>query len=317
MLLLAYPDRVAMAREGRRGAVRLSGGRGAVLPAEHPLAGAPWLVAPRLMGGSGEDRVLLAAPVTEEAVREVLGHRIVRTQRVEWDARNDVVTALWEERMGALVLRSGALPDPDPDAVIAALLEGIRRSGEGVLPWSVSARALVERVTFLHRLDPDEWPGLEPEVLLDSLPEWLAPWLGGIRSLAGLSRLDMEQILLGLLPHRSRERLERLAPATLEVPSGSRITLDYGDPGGPVLAVRLQEMFGLQETPRVAGGRVPVTIHLLSPARRPVQVTRDLASFWRSGYAEVRKELRARYPKHSWPEDPLAAEPVRGAKRRR
>lgn len=317
MLLLAYPDRVALPREGRRGAFRLSGGRGVVVPAEHPLAAADRLVAPRIMGGSGEDRVLLAAPVTEEAIREVLGHRIRRTERVEWDARNDLVTARWEERLGALVLRSGALHDPDPEALAEALLEGIRRSRGDLLPWSPAARSLLERVGFLHRLDPEGWPGLELDRLLDTLPEWLGPWLGGIRRMAELSRLDMETILLGLLPPGSRDRLDRLAPSVLEVPSGSRIALDYGDPGGPVLSVRLQEMFGLPETPRVGGGRVPVTLHLLSPARRPVQVTRDLASFWRTGYAEVRKELRARYPKHAWPEDPLTAEPLRGAKRRR
>jgi ATP-dependent helicase HrpB len=316
MLLLAYPDRVGLAREGRRGAFRLSGGRGAAVPIEHPLAGVSRLVAPRLMGGAGEDRVLLAAPVTEEAIREVLGHRIRRTERVEWDSRNDVVTALWEERLGALVLRAGSLHEPDPEALMEALMEGIRRSGGELLPWSAPSRSLLERVGFLHRLDPEEWPLLDPGVLMETLPEWLGPWLGGVRRMGQLSRLDMEQILLALLPHGSRERLERLAPATLEVPSGSRIPLDYGDPGGPVLAVRLQELFGLPETPRVAGGRVPVTLHLLSPARRPVQVTRDLASFWRSGYAEVRKELRARYPKHAWPEDPLTAEPLRGAKRR-
>ena len=198
-----------------------------------------------------------------------------------------------------------------------ALLEGIRQEGLEALPWSRETRQLRERLHFLHTLEPGTWPAASEEALEAELETWLRPFLPGMRSLDDLSRLDLGQALLSRVGWDERRRLDALAPTHLEVPSGSRIALDYSDPEAPALAVRLQEVFGMTETPRIGGGRVPLTMKLLSPARRPVQVTQDLASFWEDAYFEVRKEMRGRYPKHPWPEDPLEAEPTRRTKRRK
>jgi ATP-dependent helicase HrpB len=201
--------------------------------------------------------------------------------------------------------------------VEAALLDGLLGQGIGRLPWSESAQQLRERLAFLHQLDPAQWPDVSDAALAEHIAEWLGPFLTGLRSLAEVNRLDLSEALLSWLPGgwSQRQELDRLAPAHLEVPTGSRIRLDYSDPAVPVLAVRLQEIFGLLDTPRVAGGQIPLTMHLLSPGYRPVQVTRDLRSFWTAGYFEVRKDMRGRYPKHYWPDNPLEAEPMRGTRR--
>ncbi|HEX8670396.1 MAG TPA: ATP-dependent helicase C-terminal domain-containing protein, partial [Longimicrobium sp.] len=203
--------------------------------------------------------------------------------------------------------------DADPERITAALLDGVRERGLGALPWSKSARQLQERLVFLRRADAS-WPDASDAGLLAGLEEWLAPHLHGVISLAQLARLDLAAILESMLPWDRRRRLDEQAPTHVEVPSGSRIAVDYSDPEAPVLAVRLQEVFGWTETPRIAG--VPLTLHLLSPAHRPVQVTRDLASFWRTTYFDVKKDLKGRYPKHYWPDDPLAATPTRRARPR-
>jgi ATP-dependent helicase HrpB len=205
------------------------------------------------------------------------------------------------------VLSESNLSQADPEAVSGALLEGIRTLGLRSLPWSEEVEHLRERLQFLQHHFPADWPDMSDEALQAALDEWLLPHLAGLRSLADVGRLDLAEILLQQLPGgwAQRQELDRLAPAHLEVPSGSHIRLDYADPAAPVLAVKLQEVFGLLDTPRIANDRVPLTMHLLSPAQRPVQVTRDLRSFWQTGYFEVRKDLRGRYPKHPWPEDPL------------
>jgi ATP-dependent helicase HrpB len=195
------------------------------------------------------------------------------------------------------------------------MLEGIRHEGVERLPWTEPARRVRARLGFLHLIDP-EWPDVSTEALTLDLAGWLAPRLFGMRRWDQLERLDLGELLLDRLPRDRRAALESWAPTHVEVPSGSRVQVDYSDPAAPALAVRLQELFGLTETPTVARGRVPLTLHLLSPGRRPVQVTRDLASFWRTTYFEVRKDLKGRYPKHPWPDDPLLAEPTRHAKRR-
>jgi ATP-dependent helicase HrpB len=197
----------------------------------------------------------------------------------------------------------------------------IARAGLGVLPWGDAAHSLRSRLRFLAAgpaavESPGGWPDVSDAALLATLREWLGPQLAGVRRRADLGRVDLVGALQGLLDWRRRQALDRLAPTHLQVPSGSRIALRYDDPANPTLAVRLQEVFGLAETPRIAGGRVPVTLELLSPAHRPVQVTRDLAGFWATGYFAVRKDLRGRYPKHDWPEDPLAASPRRGVRPR-
>jgi ATP-dependent helicase HrpB len=272
-------------------------------------------VAAELDGRPRESRIFLAAPLAREEIETHFANDIVREDVLGWDDTARAVVARRRRRLGALVLQEAALSDPDPDAVTGALLEGIRRYGVDRLPWNDPARRLKARLGFLHRLDPS-WPDVSDEALTAGLDRWLGPRLGGLRSLDDLERIDLADLLMQMLPWDRRGALEELAPSHVRVPSGSRIQVDYTDPEAPALAVRLQELFGLRETPLVGGGRVPLTLHLLSPARRPVQVTRDLAGFWRTTYFDVRRDLKGRYPRHHWPDDPLAAEPTRHTRRR-
>jgi ATP-dependent helicase HrpB len=217
------------------------------------------------------------------------------------------------------VLSESQLPQVPADAAAAAMLAGVRELGLDALPWTDEARDLQARMEFARRVAPQataDWPAADDASLAAGLERWLAPWLGGVTRRADLARLDLAAILLAQLTYAQQRKLDELAPRRLEVPSGSQIRIDYRDENAPVVAVRLQEVFGLTESPRLGGGTVPVTFKLLSPAHRPVQITRDLASFWRVGYVEVRKDLRGRYPKHYWPDDPLRAEPTRGVRRR-
>ncbi len=314
LLAMAYPDRIAQRRPGAGGRYLLRNGRGAFLEPQG-LSSESYLVIPELDGDGPESRALLAAPITLDEIRAWLGEEVVVQDEVRWEPESRGVVARRQERLGAIVLRETRTGNPDPAAVAGALLEGVRREGLGVLRWDDGARRLRQRITFLRTLAP-EWPDVSDEGLLESLEEWLAPRLTGLSRLDALSSGDLGAALLSRLSWEQRSALDRLAPTHLTVPTGSRIPVDYADPGAPVLAVRLQEMFGLTETPKVGGDRVPVTLHLLSPAGRPVQVTRDLAGFWRSTYFDVRKDLKGRYPKHEWPENPLQAKPTRRAKRR-
>jgi ATP-dependent helicase HrpB len=207
-----------------------------------------------------------------------------------------------------LVLQDKPLNKPDPEKVKVAMLAGLRQRG---LPWTDELRAWRQRIAFLRQLDPN-WPDLSDAALAASLDDWLAPFVDG-----AARRIGFVEALNALVPWEQQRQLDKLAPTHLEVPSGSRVQVDYANAAEPALSVRLQEMFGLTDTPRIAGGKVPVTIHLLSPARRPVQVTRDLASFWKNAYRDVKAELKGRYPKHYWPDDPLIAEPTARAKPRR
>ncbi|UUZ82399.1 hypothetical protein LJK88_49910 [Paenibacillus sp. P26] len=307
LLAFAYPDRIAQ----RRGTGRflLASGRGAVLPELQPLSGESYVVAAELDDQGSESRIYLAAPLTAAELERHFGDRIAEEREVAWDRAALAVRARRRERLGALVLREGPLANPDPDETLAALLGGIREEGLGLLPWSKAARRLQRRLIFLHRQDAS-WPDASDEALLASLEDWLGPHLYGCKSREALQSPPLASPLEELLPWEKRRELGEFAPTHITVPSGSRIPVDYSDPEAPVLAVRLQEMFGLADTPRIAGGRVPLTVHLLSPASRPVQVTRDLASFWRNTYFEVKKDLKGRYPKHYWPDDPTAAVPT-------
>jgi ATP-dependent helicase HrpB len=307
LLALAYPDRIGQRRAGRPGRFLLRNGRGAALAESDPLAAAPYLVAAELDGTGRESRVYLAAPLEPEEIERHFAAQVEAEEAVAWDADTRSVRARRRERLGALVLREAPLLDPDPALVTAALLRAVAEAGMDALPWSKGARQLRERIAFLHRHDPS-WPDVSDAALLGSLAEWLGPHLHGMTRWEQVQRLDVGEILLGTLGWQRRAALDTAAPSHLEVPSGSRIPIDYADPEAPVLAARLQELFGMTETPRIAGGRVPLVIHLLSPAHRPVQVTRDLASFWRTGYFEVRKDLKGRYPRHYWPDDPLQAQ---------
>jgi ATP-dependent helicase HrpB len=311
LLAFAYPDRIGRAREGGGGRYLLSGGRGAAFAGPAALARSEYIVVGALDLGRSEARIELAAPLDLRLLETHFSAAVVDRDVVAWDARAEAVLARRQSKLGALLLRDDPLADADPAAVVAALLEGIRTLGLGVLPWRAELTQWRARVAFARAQAPDgAWPDVSDAALLASLETWLAPWLAGVTRREHLGRIDLRAALHGLLDRRAQRRLDELAPAHLAVPSGSRIPIDYAG-SAPTLSVRLQEVFGLAESPRIAGGRVPVTMQLLSPARRPVQVTRDLASFWKRGYPEVRKELKGRYPKHYWPEDPHRAEATR------
>ena len=316
LLSLAFPDRIARRRTGSVQRYLLASGRGATLPEGDALGAAEFIVAADLDAGGADGRVYLAAAVSMAELRALHRSRIVGEDRVAWDEERGLVRAERVERLGALVLASAPIAQPDPAAIAQALCAAVKAAGIASLRWTDEARQLQARVRFLRRHDPEgAWPDLTDERLAATLGDWLGPWLAGLNRLDEVRRLDLLSILRGRLEGTQRQRLDRLAPEHLEVPSGSRRRIDYAaDP--PVLAVKLQEMFGVADTPRLCGGRVAVMLHLLSPAQRPVQVTQDLAGFWARGYAEVRRELRGRYPKHPWPEDPWNAVPTARTKRR-
>ncbi|MEU9569724.1 ATP-dependent helicase HrpB [Streptomyces massasporeus] len=305
---LAFPERVAKVDGG---SYLMASGTRAEVGAGSALHGSPWIavaMADRPVG-RGHARVQLGAVVDEETARVAAGALLEEQDEVRWDG-GDVV-ARRVERLGAVELAVWALKDAGPRLVRDALLDGLRREGFGLLRWSAEADALRQRLAFLRLHLGAPWPDVSDDALHARVEEWLEPELGRARRRADLARIDAGVALARLLPWASGEagRLDELAPERMTVPSGSRIRIDYSRPEQPVLAVKLQEMFGLQESPRVAG--VPLLVHLLSPAGRPAAVTADLASFWRDGYKGVRAELRGRYPKHPWPEDPAAAEPTR------
>lgn len=305
---LAFPERVARADSG---SYLMASGTRAELSDGSPLRGSPWIavaVADRPVG-KGHARVQLAAVIDEDTARSAAASLYSERQEVHW-ADGDVV-ARRVERLGAIELAVRPLRDADPVLVRKALLEGLRQDGLRLLRWTPDADVLRQRLAFLRHHLGDPWPDVGEDALHARVDEWLEPELSRARRRADLARIDAGQALRRLLPWASGEatRLDELAPERIAVPSGSRVRIDYGTPEQPVLAVKLQEMFGLQESPRVAG--VPLLVHLLSPAGRPAAVTADLASFWKDGYLGVRAELRGRYPKHPWPEDPAGAEPTR------
>ena len=311
LLAFAYPDRIGRAREGGGGRYLLSGGRGAVFAGPTALARSEYIVVAALDLGEREARIELAAPLDVRLLVAHFAAAIEERDIVTWDARSEAVIARRQAHLGALLLRDDPLADPDERSVRAALLEGIRALGLGALPWRPEHTQWRARVAFAREQEPDgAWPDISDAALIASLETWLDPWLDGVTRRAQLARIDLNGALHALLDRSAQRRLDEFAPTHLVVPSGSRIPIDYGG-ATPTLSVRLQEVFGLAESPRIAAGRVPVTMALLSPARRPVQVTRDLASFWARGYAEVRRELKGRYPKHYWPEDPHRAEATR------
>lgn len=315
LLAFAYPDRIARRRSGEAPRYRLANGRGAALDKADALAGEKYIAVADLDGSGAEGRIYLAGALDEADLRRHFAAHIETRDSVEWDEAQQKVLAARQERLGALVLSEKPLKAPSGEAMAAALLQAVRQRGLASLDLDETAQSLRQRVALLRSVFGADWPDLSDPALLSRLEEWLpadqAP------SLAALRRLDHASAIRNLLPWEQQRALDRLAPTHVEVPSGSRIRIDYGDPAQPVLAVKLQEMFGLAQTPAIADGRVTLSLHLLSPAGRPLQVTGDLAGFWRSSYAEVRKEMRGRYPRHPWPEDPLAAPPTARAKRRR
>ncbi len=309
LLALAYPDRIGRRRPGTGGRYLLSGGRGAALPEGDPMANEEFAVVADLDGSTQDSRIFLAAPIAAAEIEELYAGRIIAEEIVQWSARHGAVLARRRRRLGSLILEDKPLAKPDPDKLKSAMLDGVRQLGLGALPWNDDLGKWRERIAFLRRQD-ESWPDLSDEALLRSVEHWLAPFLDGVSRRDHLARIDLAAALKALLPWDRQRLVDSLAPTHIEVPSGSHVPVDYSNPVEPTLSVRLQEMFGLTDTPRVGGGKVAVTIHLLSPARRPVQVTRDLASFWANGYKSVKAELKGRYPRHYWPDDPLIAEPT-------
>ncbi|MGY4531707.1 ATP-dependent helicase HrpB [Pseudomonas sp. TE3786] len=323
LLAFAYPDRVAQQRRAGGGEYRLANGRAAQFGEPDALMKQPWLVVAELGSRQGqrEERIYLAAELEPALFDGVLREQVSVREELEWDEREGALKAERQWRVGELVLNREPLKDLDQDSRSRALLGLVRRKGLELLPWKPEQRQWQARIGLLRRLDlangsSSEWPDVSDAALLASLEKWLQPYLGKVTRLSHFGNLDLHNMLQTLLPWPLPQRLEELAPKTIEVPSGSRIGIDYHEEP-PVLAVRMQELFGLADTPRIAGGRQVVKLHLLSPGRKPVQVTQDLANFWRSTYAEVKKELKGRYPKHYWPDDPLVAEPTARAKPRR
>jgi ATP-dependent helicase HrpB len=315
LLARAYPDRICQRRGGPGSRYLLAAGTGAELPTDDDLAGHPYLVAAELDARGRDARIQLALPIAEDDLRRVLAGHLRTDEVLAWDDALEAVTARREVRLGALVLESRPLPAADPERTLALLLEQVEHHWERALTWDPVARQFQARVALLRRQEPTgDWPDLGDETLRRTLGQWLAPWLAGSRGLAAARALRLVEVLGALLAPGARARLDALAPETLTTPAGNRRRLDYLVGPEPVLPVPVQELFGARDTPCICGGRVPVMLHLLSPAGRPVQVTRDLAGFWVRGYPEVRRELRGRYPKHAWPEDPLAAVPVTRAR---
>ncbi len=314
---LAYPDRMAQRRPGGTGQFRLANGRGAELPPTDPLAAEEFLVVTDLDGERRVARIFLSAPLARAELEEDFAEAIEEVETVEWDSREEAVLARRQRRLDALVLREERLTTAPPDQVAASLLAGIGQLGLAALPWTREAQNLRQRLLFLRRLEGEAagWPDLSDEALLATLDSWLGPWLQGVTRRAQLHQLDLQAILRQGLGWEQQQALDRLAPTHVSVPSGSRLPIDYGAGETPVLAVRLQELLGARETPAIAGGRVKLLLHILSPAGRPLQVTRDLGGFWAGSYPAVRAEMRGRYPRHAWPEDPLTALPTARAKR--
>ncbi|MFL5728681.1 MAG: ATP-dependent helicase HrpB, partial [Cytophagaceae bacterium] len=313
LLAAAYPERIAKKIEHSR--YRLANGRTAKIQEHDPLASETWITAAHLDGGSGEGKIFMAAPLDPADLK----HLARQQEVIEWDKAKGMLVAKKETRIGNIVMESKPIDHISEEHKLKILCDAIRTEGINMLPWTDELSEWKTRLLNVKQWRPDEdWPDLSDQHLLDTLEEWLAPYLTQVRKRDDFKRLDLKNILAGLLSWEQSQRLDKLAPAKIEVPTGSQITLKYHEDGSaPILAVRLQEVFGLLDTPTVNEGRNKVMMHLLSPGYRPVQVTQDLKSFWTNTYSEVRKDLRARYSKHHWPEDPWTAEAVRGVKKRK
>lgn len=317
LLALAYPDRISRRRSRGNTGYKMATGRGGRLFDHDPLASSEWLVAASLDAGRRDGRIFLAASIEQVEVEELLQNELVEQEEVFWDSSTHTVISRRCVRLGELIVSEKKNLAPDPAAVQGALLTGIRELGLDILNWTPAARLLQARAGCLREWQPENnWPDFSDQALLDTLEQWLGPYLHGLKNIKGCGGLNIKKILLARLDYKHQQQLERDAPTHIRVPSGSKVKLQYQVGQSPVLAVRLQEMFGLAETPTVCRGKIQILLHLLSPARRPVQVTRDLRGFWDSSYFEVRKELKGRYPKHHWPEKPWQAQATARVKRR-
>jgi ATP-dependent helicase HrpB len=315
LLVAAFPDRIARQRVGEAGRYLLANGRGARLASAGSVFSTPYIVAVSVDGGDQTEGVIhLSSPVPEALLRSELGERIACRDGISWDTREGRVVAVREEYLGSLCLSARPFV-PDAVAQLPVVIDAVQVAGLGLLNRTVTFLQLQARVLLLRKVYPaDGWPDFTDAALLNSLDSWLAPFISGVRNAQQLSSVNISTALSTVLDYRQKTALEQLAPTHLVVPTGSRIRLDYCGGDQPVLSVKLQELFGLAETPKIADGRVPVQLHLLSPAGRPLQVTTDLKGFWNSTYHQVKKEMKGRYPRHPWPDDPWNATPTRRTK---
>ena len=324
LLAFAFPDRIAQRRAGgeaaRANRYLLANGRGAMLAQASTLSGSAYLVAVELDDAEGsEARIQLAAPLDAAQLEMALGSQMVEGIETDVDPKTGSLRARRVRRLDALVIGERRV---EVDAEVAArwLLESVRAEGLSALPWGPASSTLLARLRMVesqHLREAADWPAVDEATLLAQLDQWLLPSLHGMTRLNQIGDHRLAEVLGTRLTHAQRRRLDEWTPTHVTVPTGTRVPIDYLDGSAPCIEVRLQEVFGLADTPRLVAGRVPVTLKLLSPARRPVQITQDLAGFWRGSYAEVRKDMRGRYPRHHWPENPLEAEPSRGLPRRR
>jgi ATP-dependent helicase HrpB len=314
LLASAYPDRIAMAR-GKRGEFLMASGRAAALEPHDPLAGEPFLAIGEIAGRAAAARILLAAPLTLDDIEATAGALIETADELAFDRASASLRARRRRRLGALVLAEQTLAVPRDEQTALVLARGVLSLGVDRLPWSKALKQWRDRVMFLRRADGDSWPDLSDEALARD-PEWLAPFVAGKTRLDEIGADDLSEALRAALPYELARRLDAEAPTHFRAPTGTEAPIDYEAEEGPAIALRVQEVFGLNEHPAVAAGRIPLTLRLLSPAHRPIQITRDLPGFWRGSWAAVRSDLRGRYPRHFWPEDPAAAPPTNRAKPR-
>ncbi|MEQ1650534.1 MAG: ATP-dependent helicase C-terminal domain-containing protein, partial [Hyphomicrobiaceae bacterium] len=315
LLARAYPGRIAKAR-GTSGQFILANGRGAVIDATDALARVPFMVIAEMQGVAAATRILLAARLDPTELDQIAADRLETIDDISFDPSSLAVRGRRVRRLGAIVLDSAPLSLDKTQNVSTPLALGIAKAGVDKLPWSKAQNQLRDRVAFLSAADPDTWPDLSDAALANTITEWLVPFLDGKSRLSDIGVDDLDAALMTVLPWSLRQRLEADAPTHFDAPTGNRHPIAYDGPGAPSLSIRVQELFGLSQHPAIAGGKLPLTLELLSPAHRPIQITRDLPGFWRGSWADVRSDLRGRYPRHSWPEDPANAAPTARAKPR-
>jgi ATP-dependent helicase HrpB len=313
-LALAFPDRVSRRRDSSGDSWQSVGGRGFRLDPASPLARSEWLAVGEVAGRASGARILSAAAIDERDVLELFAERVETRHDGAFDPQSGSVTPTRSRRLGAIRLSSGPDPAPDPQAIEQALLNGVREHGLGLLPWDDRARQLRARAAFAHRFDPAIAP-LDDSMLIERIDEWLPPLLAGKRRLGDIQPAALESAIEQLLGYEASRRLGRLAPTEFVSPAGSRQAIDYAADSGPTVEVRAQALFGLAQHPMLASGQVPLTLAVTSPAGRPIQTTRDLPGFWAGSWRDVAKDMRGRYPKHSWPDDPASAAPTLKTKR--
>jgi ATP-dependent helicase HrpB len=316
LLALAYPERIAKNRSGAAGAFLLVNGRGANIDAASPLAGEPFLAVAELAGTAAQGRILAAAPIALAEIEQRFSHSIKAREEIAFDAASASLRGRRSRRLGAIALSDQPVPVVANDDTAQKLAAGIAGLGMHRLPWTKSLQQWRDRVMFLRASEGEEWPDLSDTALAQTVNAWLAPALAAKTALGEITADELNTAIRALLPWPLQRRLDAEAPTHFAAPTGSQVPIDYEAEGRPKIAIRVQELFGLDRHPAIAGGKVPLLIELLSPAHRPVQMTRDLPGFWRGSYGAVRAEMRGRYPKHPWPEDPIAAQATRRAKPR-